>query len=115
MQYLFAYGLLRGEFESPVADLMQQYAKRQGPATLRAQLFDLGGYPGVIPPNTDNQRVLASCLKSLIQTSSGCRSITSKVWVATIPNLLSTGASLVPLQGITVKSCKPMSTGTTGR
>ena len=58
MQYLFAYGLLRGEFESPVADLMQQYAKRQGPATLRAQLFDLGGYPGVIPPNTDNQRVL---------------------------------------------------------
>lgn len=58
MQYLFAYGLLRGEFESPMASLMAQYAKRLGPATLRAQLFDIGGYPGVIPPNTDNQRVV---------------------------------------------------------
>lgn len=58
MEYLFAYGLLRGEFDSPVADLMQQHAKRVGECTLRAQLFDIGGYPGVIKPNTDNQFVL---------------------------------------------------------
>lgn len=57
-QYLFAYGLLRGEFESPMADLMKQQACRIGPAKLRAQLFDIGGYPGVIKPNTDNQTVL---------------------------------------------------------
>jgi gamma-glutamylcyclotransferase (GGCT)/AIG2-like uncharacterized protein YtfP len=55
MQYLFAYGLLRGDFESRVADLMAKYAKRVGPAKLRAQLFDIGGYPGVLPPNTDTQ------------------------------------------------------------
>lgn len=58
MEYLFAYGLLRGEFESPMAGLMQQHAQRLGPAKLRAQLFDIGGYPGVILPNTDNQWVL---------------------------------------------------------
>lgn len=58
MEYLFAYGLLRGEFESPMAALMQQHTQRIGPAKLRAQLFDIGGYPGVIRPNTDNQQVL---------------------------------------------------------
>ena len=58
IEYLFAYGLLRGEFDSPMADLMAQHARRVGPAKLRAQLFDIGGYPGVIEPNTDNQFVL---------------------------------------------------------
>lgn len=57
-EYLFAYGLLRGEFDSPMAELMAQHARRIGPAKLRAQLFDIGGYPGVIKPNTDNQFVL---------------------------------------------------------
>lgn len=58
MEYLFAYGLLRGEFESPMAELMRQHTQRLGPAKLRAQLFDIGGYPGVVMPNTDNQWVL---------------------------------------------------------
>lgn len=58
MEYLFAYGLLRGEFESPVADLMAQYAKKAGPAKLHAQIYDIGGYPGVIAPYTDNHIVL---------------------------------------------------------
>lgn len=57
MEYLFAYGLLRGEFESPVANLMKRYAKRLGPATLHAQIYDIGGYPGVIAPYTDNHIV----------------------------------------------------------
>lgn len=58
MEYLFAYGLLRGEFESPVATLMQQHAKKAGAAKLHAQIYDIGGYPGVIAPYTDNHIVL---------------------------------------------------------
>ena len=50
---LFVYGTLRRASPHPMAQLLADRATYLGPARLPGRLYDLGRYPGVLPPATD--------------------------------------------------------------
>jgi gamma-glutamylcyclotransferase (GGCT)/AIG2-like uncharacterized protein YtfP len=47
--HLFVYGTLRSECGHPMHRLLTRHAERVGMARYAGRLYDLGGYPGVVP------------------------------------------------------------------
>ena len=55
---LFVYGTLRQGSGHPMARLMQQHARLIGAGSFRGKLFLVDHYPGVVPSDDPNDRVL---------------------------------------------------------
>lgn len=47
--YLFVYGTLRATFDGPMAVWLRRSATPVGPATIAGTLYDIEGYPGLVP------------------------------------------------------------------
>jgi len=51
--YLFVYGTLLRQSQHPMAKLLAERAQYRGEAKIRARLYDLGRYPGILEPQTE--------------------------------------------------------------
>ena len=49
--YLFVYGTLRKDFDSPILEKISRNVEWLGGAVIRGKLFDIGKYPGAVPLN----------------------------------------------------------------
>ena len=47
--YLFVYGTLRKDFDSPILEKISRNVEWLGGAVIRGKLFDIGKYPGAVP------------------------------------------------------------------
>lgn len=56
-EHLFVYGTLRREIGSAMHDWLAARADLVGKATMPGRLYDLGAYPGVVPPRQPDDRV----------------------------------------------------------
>jgi gamma-glutamylcyclotransferase (GGCT)/AIG2-like uncharacterized protein YtfP len=55
---LLVYGSLRAAVGHPMHEVLADSATRLGRATVRARLYDLGAYPGIVPAVHDDDRVI---------------------------------------------------------
>jgi gamma-glutamylcyclotransferase (GGCT)/AIG2-like uncharacterized protein YtfP len=55
--HLFVYGTLRRASEHPMARYLDHHARWLGLATVPGRLYDLGPYPGLLPPASAGDRV----------------------------------------------------------
>ncbi|HWP57588.1 MAG TPA: gamma-glutamylcyclotransferase family protein [Candidatus Acidoferrales bacterium] len=56
-QYLFVYGTLRKELNTPMSRWLARRAQFCGRATYQGKLFDAGAYPGAIPSKSRGDKV----------------------------------------------------------
>ena len=61
--YIFVYGSLRSEFDSPVKSVLQDHAKLIGKATFQGKLYMIEWYPGVIESDDSSDRVIGEIYK----------------------------------------------------
>lgn len=54
---LFVYGTLRRDSSHPMARFLATRAEWVGRGTVAARLYHLGRYPGIVPPERDEDRV----------------------------------------------------------
>jgi gamma-glutamylcyclotransferase (GGCT)/AIG2-like uncharacterized protein YtfP len=61
--FIFIYGTLLSSLNHPMHDLLKRYAELTGKGTIRAKLYDLGRYPGVVLSNNQADRVKGEIYK----------------------------------------------------
>lgn len=62
-EYLFVYGSLRKDFSSPASEVLDNHAKYVGEASFQGKLFKIDWYPGVVPSDDPDDRVLGEVYK----------------------------------------------------
>jgi len=55
IEYIFVYGTLMRGMENPVKETLKRHLAYKGAGIIRADLFDLGEYPGAIKNEKGNQ------------------------------------------------------------
>ena len=61
--YLFVYGSLRRDFSSPASKVLTDYAEYVGEATFQGRMYKIDWYPGVVPSDDPDDRVLGEVYK----------------------------------------------------
>jgi gamma-glutamylcyclotransferase (GGCT)/AIG2-like uncharacterized protein YtfP len=63
--YLFAYGTLRKEFESPVNKKIARFIEWIGVGEISGKLYDMGHYPAAIPAEENERSVISGAVMKI--------------------------------------------------
>ncbi len=63
--YLFVYGTLRQASDHSSHGLLEEGAQLIGPARLKGRLYEIDGYPGVVPADSEAEQVAGELYRLL--------------------------------------------------